>query len=204
MLNLWDDPAGQASDSRPAADAPRADDGLSPSCRSRKDLGAYYTEEAVVRFLVVWGTRVPRRRALDPSCGDGRFLATALARGVPSVVGCDLNPSALEQARDCVLPGDGRLELLCRDFFLLRPEEIPKFDLVMGNPPFIRYQRFAGEERRRALEAALRAGVRLTGLTSSWAPFVLHAQRFLAPGGEMAMVVPAEITQTQYGLPTLR
>ena len=94
--------------------------------------------------------------------------------------------------------------LMERDFFSVTPDVLGPFDLIVGNPPFIRYQSFRGENRRRALEAALRVGVRLTGLTSSWAPFVLHAMQFVAPGGDLAMVVPAEILQTQYGLPTLR
>lgn len=46
---------------------------------AREDLGAFYTEGPVVRFLASWGMRVPRRRIFDPSCGDGRFLEAAFA-----------------------------------------------------------------------------------------------------------------------------
>ena len=40
--------------------------------------------------------------------------------------------------------------------------------------------------------------MRLTRLASSWAPFVVHATAFVAPGGRLAMVLPAEMLHAQY------
>ena len=40
--------------------------------------------------------------------------------------------------------------------------------------------------------AALRQGVRLSGLSSSWASGLVHASGFLKPEGRLAMVLPAE------------
>ena len=168
----------------------------------RKSLGAFYTNVEVAEALVRWAVRTPRRAVLDPSCGDGRFLAAAAEAGIVRVVGCDIDPDAIGQARSRL--GTHAYELLQRDFFEIEPGELGPFDLVVGNPPFIRYQHFRGATRTRALQTALRAGVRLTGLTSSWAPFLLHALQFVASGGDLAMVVPAEILQTQYGLAALR
>ncbi len=191
--------------SHPLSDAlPLAPAGAG-SAAAKKELGAYYTREAVVRFLLDWGLRKPRRAVLDPSCGDGRFLHEALGRGVPRVLGCDVDRDALEHVRQVVAPSaSDRLSLHHADFFTLESADLGGVDLIVGNPPFIRYQRFVGDARRRGLAAALRAGVKLTGLTSSWAPFLLHAMQCLDQGGDLAMVVPAEIVQTQYGLPTLR
>src|SRR6185369_10957189 len=58
-----------------------------------------------------------------------------------------------------------------------------------------------GRERERGLRAASRAGVQLSGLASSWAPFVVHASAFLAPGGRLALVLPAELLQVDYAAP---
>ena len=41
----------------------------------RKETGAYYTPPDAVRALVRWAARSASDRMLDPSCGDGRFLA---------------------------------------------------------------------------------------------------------------------------------
>lgn len=170
----------------------------------RKALGAFYTPEEVVRFLVSWGGQHAPEAVMDPSSGDGRFLAAARDLGVDRLVACDIDPAALEETLSRLADKGHKLEIHGKDFFLLEPGEIEPVDLVVGNPPFIRYQRFQGETRNRALRSALRVGARLTRLTSSWAPFVLHAMQFLRPGGNLSMVIPAEATQTQYGLTTLR
>ncbi len=41
----------------------------------QKRNGVYYTPENVVQTLVRWAIRKESDRLLDPSCGDGRFLA---------------------------------------------------------------------------------------------------------------------------------
>ena len=170
----------------------------------RKSLGAYYTAAPVVEFIVEWGLTQGGGVVMDPSCGDGRFLSAAACRGAQRLIGCDLDPGALQAARMRLA---GTAAPACwhgGDFFLMSPERIGPVDLIVGNPPFIRYQRFSGESRCQALASALRVGARLSRLAASWAPFLLHAMQFLRPGGAMGMVVPAELAQTTYGTETLR
>nr|MBA2556087.1 N-6 DNA methylase [Chloroflexota bacterium] len=78
------------------------------------------------------------------------------------------------------------------------------FDAVIGNPPFVRYQQHFGEARRLSVQAALRQGVRLSGLASSWAAFLIHAGAFLSPNGRLAMVLPAELLSVGYAEPVRR
>jgi hypothetical protein len=49
--------------------------------------------------------------------------------------------------------------------------------------------------------AALRQGVRLSGLASSWAALLVHAGAFLGPEGRLAMVLPAELLTVGYAEP---
>ncbi len=69
---------------------------------------------------------------------------------------------------------------------------------MIGNPPFVRYQDFSGEARVRSRAAALRAGVPLTNLASSWAAFAVHSALFPRPGGRMGLVLPAELLSVNY------
>jgi len=48
-----------------------------------------------------------------------------------------------------------------------------RFECAAGNPPFIRYQTFKGAMRKRALAHSLTHGAQFSGLTSSWAPFLV-------------------------------
>lgn len=171
---------------------------------AQKQLGAFYTPVGAVRFLVQWGLEVAPGRVMDPSCGDGRFLVVAAEMDATYLIGIDVDEDAIAETKTVLKSVQSPSHLITSDFFTVSPATIPPVDLVVGNPPFIRYQQFKGETRRCALESALCVGVRLTQLTASWAPFLLHALQFLRPGGAMAMVVPAEIVNTTYGNNTLR
>ncbi len=162
---------------------------------SRKDFGSYYTPPAVVRTLVSWAMRGGRNGpVLDPSCGDGRFLA-----GLEESVGVDIDPDAVAVASKCV-----NANIINADFFEWAPSTRRRFAATVGNPPFIRYQRFSGQARQRALDFCSDQGVKLSGLCSSWAPFVVGASRLLEPGGRLAFVVPAEIGHAVYAREVVR
>ena len=161
----------------------------------RKDLGSYYTPPAVVRALVSWAVRgEPGGPVLDPACGDGRFLA-----GLDDAVGIDVDPVAAAEASRRV-----DAEIRAADFFAWAPHTNRRFAAVVGNPPFIRYQRFTGRERARARQYCAAQGVKLSGLCSSWAPFVVGASRLLMRGGRLALVVPAEIGHAVYARDVVR
>jgi adenine-specific DNA methylase len=119
-----------------------------------------------------------------------------LGVSAPVVSGVDIHNESVDVAAD-LLRGHGAVpDLKVFDFFALPPS--PTFDAVIGNPPYVRYQQFSGEARAIALEAALRQGVRLTGLASSWAAFTVHASAFLAPKGRLGLVLPAELLSVNY------
>lgn len=170
---------------------------------ARKQNGAYYTGESVARFLVSWALTTRGSSVLDPSCGDGVFLRQALAARVSGrLVGVDVQPEAVNAAKQA-LRGNAATVIL-NDFFTIAPDELGQFHAVVGNPPFIRFHRFAGRPRARALAAAKAAGVELSALSSAWAPFLVHAARFLKPGGRLAMVAPGELLHAAYARPVLR
>ena len=187
------------------------------SDQSRKARGAFFTPPAIAEFLVDWAIDDrPGARILDPTCGDGVFLEAAgkalrelgsdRDRLADQIFGIDVHaPSVAEAALRLRAQG---LDATLRehDFFAVDPptdllSELPLFDVVCGNPPFVRYQQHRGEERRLSALAALRQGVRLSGLASSWAALLVHASAFLAPDGRLAMVVPAELLTVGYAEP---
>lgn len=178
---------------------------------ARKDLGAFYTPAELTDFATSWAIQDAATTALDPGCGDAAFLVSAARRLevlgakrgalAQQVRGIDLNPDALETAR-AVLQEAGieHPVLLLGNFFTAEPgeEALSPVDAVIGNPPYIRYQLFRDDNRAAGLKAAARAGVILPQLTSSWAPFVVHAASFLKPGGRMALVLPGELLHVGY------
>lgn len=161
---------------------------------SQKRSGAFFTPDDVCAALVAWACRKPSDRMIDPSCGDGRFLA--LHR---NSVGIEQNPISAHAA---IRRAPGAL-IHEGDFFTWATETNERFECAAGNPPFIRYQHFKGETRRRALDLCLDLGARFSGLTSSWAPFIVATAGLLKRGGRLAFVVPAEIGHAPYAAPLL-
>lgn len=166
----------------------------------QKTFGAFYTDERVARTIVDWAVRNPSDCVLDPSCGEGVFLSAASERLVaigssaPEIWGIDIDVEAIRAAK-AQTPASN---LVKADFFSVKPNDLSFFDAVVGNPPFIRYQSFNGTSRASALARAREAGVDLAQLSSSWAPFLVHAACFLKKGGRLGMVVPVELGHAQY------
>lgn len=161
---------------------------------NKKQHGAYYTPDDAVRALVRWAVRNESDRLLDPSCGDGRFISAH-----PRSVGIeqDIQSAAVAMQRaPAALIHEG-------DFFTWAANTPERFECAAGNPPFIRYQIFKGEVRRRALELCAKLGAFFSGLSSSWPLFLVATASLLMPGGRMAFVVPAEIGHAPYSAPLL-
>ena len=116
-----------------------------PEAAPRKRNGAYYTPESVAAMLVRWAVRSPDDALLDPSCGDGRFLAQH-----GNSIGVERDTLAAKTARR-----RAPLAHVANEEFFAWAERMgrggERFDCAAGNPPFIRYQRFNGDVRRRAV-----------------------------------------------------
>jgi len=164
------------------------------SLDGRKRLGQVFTPDEVARTLARWVVRRKTDRLLDPACGDGRFLACHAAS-----TGIELDPGNAALARERV-PG---ASIYIAEFFKWASSTSCRFEAAAGNPPFIRYQHFAGKTRQLALELAEKIGANINGLASSWASFLVVTAGLLKPGGRMAFVVPAEIGHAPYATPVL-
>lgn len=170
--------------------------------RQRKETGSYYTNRQVAQFLVN-AVVADGDRVLEPCFGDGVFLDAWQDRtrdhSQRELVGCDV-------AHEVVVDGRQRypgLVLHHTDFFDATPGALGQFAAVVGNPPFVRYHRFQGTQRAKALRRAAAAGVQLSALTSAWVPFLIHATQHLGPGGRLGVVAPFELTYARYARPFL-
>lgn len=173
----------------------------------RKGRGAFFTPADITGFVADWAIRDVGDRVMEPSAGDAAFLVSAVERlsqlgaesGAPEVDGVEIHADSAQAARRRVREAGGKANVQHCDFFDITPSGT--YDVVIGNPPFIRYQNFSGESRAKSREAALRGGVALSGLASSWAAFVVQSALFLKPGGRLGLVLPAELLSVNYAGP---
>ena len=174
----------------------------------RKTRGAFFTPASVAQYVTRWAVRSSADTVLEPSCGEAAFLLPAvrqlrdLGAGQDlrnQVVGAELHEESARRAEALVASAGATVSISTGDFLLSEPEA--KFEAVIGNPPYVRYQDFSGESRAASQRAALRAGVALTNLASSWAAFTLHSALHVRQGGRLGLVLPAEILSVNYAAP---
>lgn len=190
---------------------------------SRHQLGQYFTPSHVAALLAAFAIRAPEDLVMDPACGDGSLLLAALERKralgaspqgcLDSLWGLELDPAAaqlssLALAQAASLADSASPHVLLRDFFLVRPGQVPAgFDALVGNPPFISYRR---QSNQRHVSEALRAlGQQLTlprfsGKSDAYVWFIVHATQFLRPGGRLAFVLSSAVLFADYAIPLIR
>jgi len=162
----------------------------------QKIRGGFYTSRSIASFLVNWIKASKPRSLLEPSCGDGAFLDAIEEQCITSlkqITACELNQEEAEKAANRTkLP----VRVLNKDFlrwYLFQAQNEERFDAVVGNPPFIRYQYLPDEQQLLAEKIFAQLSLPFTKHTNAWVPFVLASIRLLRPGGRIAMVIPSEI-----------
>jgi adenine-specific DNA-methyltransferase len=183
-----------------------------PAGQQAKSFGAFYTAPNIADFLVWWAIRSGSDTVLDPSFGGGVFLASA-ARQLSKLGG---NPASqvfaveIDQQVHADIVSHPTLtqqlnptNLIRSDFLDISPGHFQPVDAIVGNPPFIRYQRMGSAGRTKAANRALDQGIVLSRQASLWAPFLVHSIAMLKPEGRLSMVIPAELTHASYAQPVL-
>jgi adenine-specific DNA-methyltransferase len=172
----------------------------------RKARGAFFTPREITDFIASWAIRTKSDLTLEPSCGEASFLLSAAARlkklgalsddGITLLHGIEIHDASVTEATTILQSAGLESNVRRGNFFDFSPGR--NYDVVIGNPPYVRYQDFTGTARAKGLEAALAQGVRLSLLANSWAPFVIHAAQFLKPNGRLGLVLPAELLTVKY------
>ena len=193
-------------------------------------VGAIFTKPEIVSLIlnladyVPGNSRLADQRLLEPSCGDGAFLAEIIRRLVASerihqpsldwqdndlaqaITACDLNlgfvslarqqASELLQAEGC--PAEQALRLAERWIrhadFLLAPWP-DRFDLVVGNPPYVRIEDLPGPVLRRYRELYPTCGDR----SDLYVAFFERGLRLLSDRGRLAFISANRFAKNLYG-----
>jgi adenine-specific DNA-methyltransferase len=164
--------------------------------------GGFYTPAALVDFCwrrvagLIDGERT--FRALEPSAGDGAFVrgiarTTAdLRRQVTDVLAAEIVPEEATKTelslRALELPG----RVLRRSILPWAADTDEWFGLVVGNPPFVRYQFVSQADKAAIARLAARLGLPLGGVGNLWIPVLLGSLARLEPGGVLSVVVPTD------------
>lgn len=158
--------------------------------------GGFYTPTPIADFILKWAFNGRSDYdILEPSCGDGVFLELLKDRKYNSVTAVEIDENEAEKATNIDIPNK---TLINTDFHVYCNETEQKFDLIIGNPPYIRYQYFSNEQRFEAKKIFYHAGLKYSKLMNAWVSFVVGSSLLLKENGKIGFVLPAEILQVSY------
>ena len=118
---------------------------LKKDSSEQKLRGAYYTPLQLANAMVSLVASQNTTSVLEPSCGDGVFLDSLTALGmlesVTNVTAVEIEPEEAEKVSKN-FKDDSNVRVYNEDFFDFYQRVYGKktYDLILGNPPYIRYQ----------------------------------------------------------------
>lgn len=127
----------------------------------RHALGEYYTPDWLAHFILQQLDIQATDRVLDPTCGSGTFLVLlyrhwqrlGVTAPLSQMAGIDINPLACLAAKANLILNSApplkqtTLPIYCADT-LLAPPHLQKFDMIVGNPPWVNWQTLAPDYRQ--------------------------------------------------------
>lgn len=165
--------------------------------------GAYYTPLQLANAIVNLFSSEDVSRVLEPSCGDGVFIDSLAEKNMISKVraltAIEIETGEVEKIKKRYSDNKA-IEVLCEDFFdfYKRCYNKQQYDLILGNPPYIRYQYLTEKQRDIQSQILTDHGMKANKLINSWVCFLVACVQMLADNGKIAFVIPAEILQVAY------
>lgn len=176
---------------------------------NRKRRGAFFTPRLLSDYIASWAIRSKSERVLEPACGEAVFMLAALDRLVTlgadiesaggSVFGIEVHDKSVQAANKRLAACGYSCSIEQGDF--LGTKALGEFDAVIGNPPYIRFQAVTNSQRAAIEEISARGKVKMSALSSTWAPFVVQSALSLKRGGRLGLVLPAELLSVNYAAP---
>ena len=176
---------------------------LKKDSTEQKLRGAYYTPLQLANAMVSLFAHENIRSVLEPSCGDGVFLDSIAQLGIidhiDSITAVEIEPDAVEKVR-ATYRCNNHVQIFNEDFFEFYTRVLNKehYDLILGNPPYIRYQYLAESQRELQSKILISHGMKANKLINAWVAFLVACVQLLSENGKIAFVIPAEILQVAY------
>lgn len=158
--------------------------------RSKNKFGQYFTPEVVADFMVGLAEISANSKILEPSCGEGIFLEILQKKGYN-------NLTAYEIDQD-----------LATEFKFVHYESFvsaninDKFDLIIGNPPYIRWKNLE-EELKQELSLNPIWNKYFNSLCDYLYIFILKSIELLNENGQLIFICPEYWMNTTHSI-TLR
>ena len=175
---------------------------------NKKHTGSYYTPDYLSDFIV---SRISMQlppcnclNILEPSVGDGSFL-NALNKScvfnrydTVRITAFDICKNSLDQADKIPLDAKCLKMFEHGDFLHYTEQEKNQFDLIIGNPPYIKKNYLLEEQIAICKNIHQEAELSNHSIKNIWTAFLIKSIQLLKNNGVLAFVLPAELMQVKF------
>ena len=169
-----------------------------------KKLGSYYTPEPLIDFALSrieksFGNR--KLHILEPGCGDGRFITRIHSKGIigePYSTLIEIDDTSYADAKNN-LANLNHTRVVQQDFLFYESPENKKFDLIIGNPPYISKKLLSSDQIQQIQKILTGAGVSSRADKNIWPAFVVKSVGLLKENGQICFILPFDLLQVKYG-----
>lgn len=143
-------------------------------------------------ILCLTQTEIQEFTFLENSCGDGVFVKALIERGVPAehIYACDIDDSICLNVKDILPAGHFRL-----GSFFAQSDWIGKFDVVIGNPPFVRIHNIPENTKNEIQNFNF-----CFGMYDLYYAFYEYGLKMLKPNGILLYISPNSFTKNASGI----
>lgn len=176
---------------------------LKKDSTEKKLRGAYYTPLQLANAMVSLVAHENIRSVLEPSCGYGVFLDSLAQLGIMDVIdsidAVEIGLDEAEKVRTAYCHHN-HVQVFNEDFFKFYTRILGQkhYDLILGNPPYIRYQYLTESQRELQSKILTLHGMKANKLINAWVAFLIACVQLLSDNGTISFVIPAEILQVAY------
>lgn len=188
---------------------------------NKKSSGSYYTPTRLADYIVyrLFGEDESKYEfdyteldALEPSVGGGMFLDSLLignyyADRYPFTIpklqidAIEIDPEAArktkEKSQKYDTPGSS-INIINSDYLEYFLNGDKKYDLIIGNPPYVRRRNMTISQRELCAEVHKKTGLRDENPKNLWTSFLMGAKASLKDKGVIAFVLPTDLLQVKY------
>lgn len=169
--------------------------------------GSFYTPPLISDFICKFiFSKISRKsiKILEPSAGDGSFVHSLEKANYESekkvtITAVDIDRDELNKIS--LKDENIKLQLIQSDFLDFQKDCSNKYDLIIGNPPYIKRTLLNSSQLEICNDLNKEFNLEDKTVKNIWPSFLLSSIKLLDKDGIFAFILPAEILQVKYAAP---
>lgn len=158
-----------------------------------KKTGQYFTPKEISVWMSKWILNLNPKTILDPSIGFGSLIHTIYNKKNVKITAIEKDPNIFKLVKNLF---ESKIDIYNEDF--LNFELKVKYDAIIANPPYIRFQKREIDEDI-FIKFEKEVGRKISKLSNIYVLFVIQIIKYLKDNSRAAIIIPNEWMNANFG-----